>query len=131
MAEHKKSLRKDFRRLKKSFLYAVKGIKEVFQREQNIKIQLVLTLVVIYYGLFLHIGSLEFAILFVAIAQVLSLETINTAFEIYLDEKEKEQSETIAVIKDILAAGVLVSVIFAVIIGSIIFLPPSLKLLGV
>ncbi len=130
MSEHKSNLKKDFRRLKKSFAYAVKGMKEVFEREQNIKIQLVLTLVVIFYGFFLHIGGVEFALLLLAMSQVLSLEVLNTAFEIYLDEREREQNGTIGVIKDILAASVLVSVIFAIAIGLIIFLVPTLKLLG-
>jgi len=126
----KKSLGKDFHRLKKSFSYAVKGVKEVFQREQNIKIQLVLTLIVVLYGFILQVGKVEFALLLLAMSQVLSLEVLNTAFEIYLDEKEKEQNGTIAVIKDILAASVLVSAIFAIAIGLIIFLVPTLKLLG-
>jgi|GEM_PF-1132566 len=119
----KRNLGKDFRRLKKSFYYALMGIKEVFEREQNIKIQLILAFIVIFYGITLHVGKVEFALLILAIAQVVSLEVINTAFEMYLDEREKTQSEEISIIKNILAASVLLSAVFAVIVGLIIFLP--------
>lgn len=123
MNKDKRNLGKDFRRLKKSFYYALMGIKEVFEREQNIKIQLILAFIVIFYGITLHVGKVEFALLILAIAQVVSLEVINTAFEMYLDEREKTQSEEISIIKNILAASVLLSAVFAVIVGLIIFLP--------
>ena len=119
----------NIKRLFKSFHYAFKGVHEVLKREQNLPIQIIFACAVIALGYFLGLGRIEICILFLAIALVLCVETINTALEMYIDRIVHRDDEKIGLVKDILAAATLFSVVIAVIIGVILFFGPILNLI--
>lgn len=74
----------------------------------------------------LKLRPIEFAVLFLAIAVVLTAEMLNTAIEKLCDYSHKEYSGHIRLIKDISAGAVLVGAIFTVCVGFMLFWKPAL-----
>lgn len=122
---------RDFRRYKKSFGYAFKGLSEIWEREQNIKLMALAGILVALAGIILKLNKYEFSILLLAISQVLFLETFNTALEMYIDRIIHHDDEKIGIIKDIMAGAVFIAAAFAVAVGILILGPHFLELLGV
>ena len=71
----------------------------------------------------LKISAIEWVAIVFAIGFVITLEIINSAIENMADFLSPEKHEMIKKIKDLAAAGVLVSSITSLIIGLIVFLP--------
>lgn len=120
---------------KKSIIYNVRdawrGIVFTFKNERNFRIEIIFSVVVIGSLIFLGGGWLDFFIVLVAIFIVLIAEIVNTAIEKLVDMVQPEQHPRAGIIKDISAGFVFVSVIFAVILGIIVFYPlVSFRLFG-
>lgn len=113
----------DFRKLLKSFRYAFEGIFFAVKLNQNLRIHLLATVVVIIASYILKINLLEASILAIAVILVLTLEMINTAIEEIVDLVSAECREEAKIAKDVGAGMVLIAAIGAVIIGIFIFLP--------
>ena len=111
------------KRLLKSFKYALKGLKKVFQEEQNFRIQILAGIIVILFGIYFNINSVEWALLVIMIVLVLLMEIANSGAERIADVLQPRINSYIKEIKDIMAAAVMVSSIGAVIVRIIIFLP--------
>jgi diacylglycerol kinase len=109
--------------LYKSFGYAFQGIWACIRRERNIKIHLGFMTLVIIAGCVLHISMTEWMICMILFAQVLSLEIVNTAIEACIDLVSPERQPLAKLAKDAAAGAVLISAIFAAIIGLLIFVP--------
>lgn len=113
----------DFRRLGKSFRYAGRGIWYVFRNEQSFRIHLLASLVVIILMIYFRVTLWQAIILLLVIALVLVLELINTIFEKIIDILKPRIHYYAEMVKDIMAAAVLIASIGAVIIGILIFGP--------
>jgi diacylglycerol kinase (ATP) len=74
-------------------------------------------------GYFFCITRTEWIAIVLCFSIVLALELVNTATEKLCDTLHPLQSEKIKLVKDILAAAVLVAAIGAAVVGLIIFLP--------
>ena len=122
---HKKILSP--KRLVQSFKYAFNGLKILVREEQNYVVHLTTTVVVVRAGFYYKISAIEWTVLLLAIQVVLTLETINTAIENLADFVSTERNDKIMRIKDLAAAGVLISAVTAMIIGLIIFGPKILR----
>ena len=107
----------------KSFGHAFNGLKSLITGEHNFRIHLATVAVVLVLASILHLSAYEWVALVLVMGLVISLEVINTAVEKMADIVSPEKSNTIKTIKDVLAAGVLIGAITAVIIGCLIFLP--------
>ena len=107
----------------KSFGYAFQGIWECIRDERNIRIHLTMTTLVVIGGIILHISLLEWIICLILFGLVISLELVNTAVESTVDLVTEEKRPLAKKAKDTAAGAVLVSAIFAAIIGIIIFVP--------
>jgi diacylglycerol kinase len=118
------------KRLKSSFGYAIDGIGEMLGDQQNFQIQVFIGLLIIVFALVLKLDVIRFSILLFVIAQVLSLEMANCALEKYIDHVSPEEHQTVGLVKDLLAAAVLVSAIIASIIGILIFYQPLVNFLS-
>lgn len=119
----------DVRKLGKSFRYAARGFWYVFKNEQNIRLHMLISLGVIVLMIYFQVSLWQAIILFMVIMLVIVLELINTIFERIVDILKPRIHYYAEVIKDIMAATVLVSTIGAVVIGILIFAPyfwPSL-----
>ncbi len=107
----------------KGFYYAWRGIWLVFSSERNMKVHLLATVLVVIFGFWLHISTVEWFICLLCIGAVLSAEMFNTAVEILTDKVSPEKSLMAEKVKDISAGAVLVVAIVSAIIGIAIFFP--------
>ncbi|MBI9034418.1 MAG: diacylglycerol kinase family protein [Bacteroidales bacterium] len=112
-----------------SFKHAFTGLSYVIQTQHNAWIHLSVSVLVIVAGFGFNISNTEWLVIILTIGMVISFEIINTAIEILLDRFHPEYDKQVGLIKDIGAAGVLMSAICAAIIGLIIFLPKVIDLL--
>ena len=112
-----------FRKLFKSFRYAVRGLKYVLKNEQNFQIEILGGIFVVILMYLFPTRSLEKIALFIVIFAVLVMELINTIFERVVDMLKPRVHPYAQLVKDVMAAAVLLSSIGAVIVGIIIFWP--------
>ncbi len=106
-----------------SFGYAINGFKILMSEEVNARIHFVAAIVVIAMGFFFDVSVTEWLVLCIVIGLVFAFEIMNTAIENLADYVSPTEQATIKKVKDLGAAGVLASVIIAVIVGLIIFAP--------
>ena len=119
----------DIDRLKFSFRNALIGIKTAYKSQKNLRLHIVIGFFVIFLGVFLKVSIVEWLILLLTILMVVITEMFNTALEFTVDLFSTEYSNQAKKAKDVSAAGVLITVFFAILIGITIFLPKLLVLL--
>ncbi|WP_316761467.1 diacylglycerol kinase family protein [Pedobacter aquatilis] len=107
----------------KSFKHAFNGLKLFFTNEHNGWVHLLAAVLAIALSLYLNLSVLEWIAIISAIAIVFAAEIFNSAIEKLADVVTSEINPQIKIVKDLAAAGVLVTAILAVLIGAIIFLP--------
>lgn len=105
------------------FGYAFRGLWYVFRTQRNMRVHLVIAALAILIGIVLHISAIEFALIFVTITIVLTAEMFNTVFELCIDLASPEYHPLAKIAKDIAAGAVLLSAIFAVVVGLFVFVP--------
>jgi diacylglycerol kinase len=105
----------------RSFKYAFSGITQLLKSEFNFKVLIFIEVFVVITGLIFSITETEWLIVLTVSALVISLEAMNSALEKLCNLYSKEENTQIKVIKDIAAGAVLITAIFALIIGVIIF----------
>lgn len=120
----------DFHKLRRSFCYARHGLRYAWQHEQNFRIHLVIALIVLVLIVVLHADLSESLLLILLIAFVLTLELVNSALEKVTDLLQPRIHHYAEVMKDLLAAAVLVSSIAAAVIGLIVLGPPLIRLIS-
>ncbi len=117
------------KKLIRGFGYAFKGVSYAAGTQLNFRVHLFLTMIALALGFALHISTTEWLWIILAIALVLASELLNTAIEILTDLVSPDYNEKAGHIKDVAAASVLITAIFALADGLIIFLPKLLGLL--
>ncbi|NEU32367.1 diacylglycerol kinase family protein [bacterium LRH843] len=118
-----------FKRLLRSFGYAIEGFRYVLEHEQNMQIHLGVAIVVLLGAWLLQLPLISCLILLLVIAGMFALEIMNTAIERTVDLVTMEHHPLAKRAKDLSAAAVFVYSIFAVVIGLLIFLPPLARLI--
>ena len=113
----------------KSFGFAFNGLKVMIKEEHNFRIHMLATFGVLMAGFAFHLSVNEWIAIVFSIGLVLALETINSSIEKIADFISPDKNEKIKIIKDLAAAGVLISAITAFTVGLIIFLPKILNLI--
>lgn len=121
---------KEKRTFKGSVKNCLDGISYVTKNEKNFKREIALGIIALILSYILKIDKIEFIIILTMICLVLTAEIINTAIERTVDLVTKEYHELARIAKDVSAGSVLVTSIFALIIGIIIFIPKIITLLG-
>ncbi len=114
----------------KSFGYALKGFLFMLKDERNFKVQLFIALIALALGIYFPLQNIEWILLILCIAMVLSAEMINTAMERIINEIHPNYNSKAKAIKDIAAGAVLVLSIASLIIGLIIIIPYFLAILS-
>ncbi len=112
-----------------SFRYAFRGLSLLIISEPNAQIHVVALIIILVAGLLLKISTTGWIAILFAAGMVVAGECFNTAIEYLSDLVSPEYNEKIKKIKDISAAGVLISVIVSIIIGLIVFIPAIVKIL--
>lgn len=116
------------RTLKNSFRYAWKGVKAVFKSEQNFRIQVLISILVVFGMFFFQVRAVEAVALILMILLVLILEILNTVVERFIDILQPRLNHYSEKIKDMMAAAVLLAALGSCIIGFLIFYPYLLPL---
>lgn len=112
----------------KSFGHAFDGIFAGFE-ERNMKIHCTMAVLVVFFGLILHISVTEWCICLVLFGLIMGLELVNTALEAVVDLVTKEYQPLAKRAKDTAAGAVLIAAIMAAAAGLIIFIPRLLYVL--
>ena len=115
----------------RSFRYAFNGLKRLFVNEHNAWIHFIAALFAIISGIAFRVSSTDWIAIIIAIGIVFSSEAINTSIEKLSDFVSPEKQSSIKDVKDIAAAGVLISAITALLIGLIVFIPRILTLIAI
>lgn len=110
-------------KLIRSFAYAWNGLRICFATEQNFRIHTLLTIVAVIFAIVFKISAIEWIATGFCIAFVIAMEMINTTIEKLCDMVHQDVHSSVKKVKDIAAGAVLVSAIFSLITGLIIFLP--------
>lgn len=110
-------------RLFKSFKFALKGFSSLVKKEQNFRIHILLSIVVVFAGLYFKIAIWQWCLIILLIATVFVLEMVNTVMERLMDMLKPRIHAYVREIKDIMSAMVLVAAVASLIIGLIIFVP--------
>jgi undecaprenol kinase len=105
------------------FRAAFSGLKETLIFERSFKTMTMIAALVATAMFYFPTSRLEKVVLLLAILSVLILELMNSAVERIMDVVTSEHDDRIRVIKDLMAAIVLLASFGAAIIGILIFLP--------
>jgi len=116
-----------FKRLLKSFKYAIKGLFIVLKDEQNFRVHVFFATLALFFSWYWQINEMELIVVVLLISLVMLMEIVNSAIERVTDVLKPRINDFVMEIKDIMAAAVMLSSVVAVIVGLIIFVPYLLK----
>jgi diacylglycerol kinase len=105
------------------FACAGRGLRHVMIHEPSGRVHLAAVPVTGALGVWLGLTGVEWAIIALAASAVIGMEALNTAVERLADRVSLEREESIRLIKDVAAGGVLAATIGAVLAGLAIFGP--------
>lgn len=115
----------------KNFISALKnafnGIKYTFKTQRNLKIQAIISIIVIFISFLLKITYIEWVIIALVIFMVFFSELFNTTIETIVDMITTEYNENAKIAKDIAAGAVTLVSAASVVVGVLIFLPKILE----
>ncbi len=118
----------DIAKFIRSFGYAFDGLKLSVTVDQNVRFHLVVGFLVFIISFFLKVPTAELLFVIFAIFFVVICEMLNTAIEEMTNLIKIEHSKEARIAKDIAAAAVLLSALFAVVVGVIVLVPRLLSL---
>ena len=105
------------------FACAGRGLVHVLRHEPSGRVHAFAVLMVLVMGIMLDIAAMEWALLALAGGAVIAAEALNTAIERLADRVSQEQEESLRVVKDVAAGGVLAATLGAVGTGLAVFGP--------
>ncbi|WP_200849432.1 diacylglycerol kinase family protein [Enterococcus sp. CSURQ0835] len=112
-----------------SLEFAIQGVKTVFKEERNMRKHVVFGGLAIIAGLIFQLNRIEWLWLLLAIFLVWIVEIINTVFENVVDMVTDYHFHPIGKkIKDMAAGAVLLTSLFSVVVGLILFIPKLIEL---
>lgn len=107
----------------KSFNHAFRGLGIVMKTQHNMWIHSIIAIFILFLGFYFNINSIEWILIIFVIGFVLVTETLNTALEIDIDLTSPTYHPYARDTKDVASGAVLISIVVAVIVGLIIFIP--------
>lgn len=111
-----------------SFRYATAGLRYLLVSQRNARVQSGVGIGALILAAVLRVSRVEWAIITLLIALVLTLEALNSAIEATVDLVTSDYHPLAKIAKDVAAGAVWLMAITSVIIGAIIFLPPLIAL---
>ncbi|MDI6799895.1 MAG: diacylglycerol kinase [Actinomycetota bacterium] len=102
---------------------AIEGVIHVLEYQRNIRVHFIAAFTVLALSLYLGVSRLEFMLLLVSIALVLSAELINTAIEETIDLTIDTHNDKAKIAKDVAAGAVLITSVNAIITAYFVFFP--------
>lgn len=107
-----------------SFAHAFAGLAHVVRTQRNAWIHACASLAVIALAAWLHLGTIEWGLLVLAMGLVWMAEFINSALEATVDLASPQAHPLARVGKDVGAAAVLIAALAAAAIGLLVLGPP-------
>lgn len=104
------------------FKYAFLGLQYLWQREKSFRWQLFAAFFVQFIAYYWQLNKISWAFLTIVSIMVLTAEAFNTALERLFDIVEPRLSGQVALLKNLLAAAVLITALGAVIVAGLILL---------
>ena len=104
----------------KSFRDAWRGIMLSVRTQRNVRVQLIVTMLMISAGVYFSLSPVEWCIAVLAMGLVMGLEVMNTSIEELVNFVSPERREEARRIKDLAAGAVLIAAIAAALVGFII-----------
>lgn len=101
----------------------MRGMGFLFRNEKNFFVEAVIAVCVVGAGIWFRLSRIEWLIVFLTIAHVVTFEIVNSVVERLIDVVHPRLQYHVGIIKDMLAAAVLVASIAAMLIGLGIFIP--------
>lgn len=117
--------------LRRSFGFAFAGVAYLLRTQRNFRIEVTFGVLALAAGVWLRLDRSEWVALFIMIALVLVLEAVNTAIENAVTLASPDLHPSAKVAKDVAAAAVLVAAVASLAVGSLLFVPRLLAMLGV
>lgn len=118
-------------RFRRSLKHALDGLSYAIAQERNFRIELAFAFFVIFFIFLFKVKNWEAIVLIVMIMWVLIAELTNTVLERVVDILKPRIHPYARLIKDLMAAVVLISSMVAVIVGLIIFYPYFRQLISI
>lgn len=111
------------RQFTRSFRHAFRGLAYALKNEKNFQNEMFIGALVVIAMFYFNVTRGEMVVLFVVIMAVLIMELLNTAMERVIDILRPKIHPYAKLVKDLMAASVLMMSILTIILGLIIFLP--------
>ena len=111
-----------------SFKHAIRGMGVIFKTQHNAWVHVFVGIIVLVLGFVYSLNEAEWGLIVLSMAAVLAAEGFNTALEIDIDLTSPNYHPYARDTKDVAAGAVLLTVIGAVIVGLLIFVPKILML---
>ena len=116
-------MQNEIKRFRGSIKHALDGLSYAIAQERNFRIELCFALMVIFFIFIFKIKNWEAIVLVLMIMWVLITELTNTVLERVVDILKPRIHPYARLIKDLMAAVVLISSTVAMVVGIIIFYP--------
>lgn len=116
-------MQEEIKRFKKSVTHAIDGLSYSLKHERNFRIEMVIAFFVLILIFVFKVKNWEAIVLILMILGVLITELTNTVLERVVDMLKPKIHPYARLIKDIMAAVVLLTSVVAAIVGVIIFYP--------
>lgn len=118
-------IRKDFKELAKSFVFAFKGISYCIKNERNMRIHLCMAVFVTLFSYLFGVSTIEYLILIICIAFVITGEMINTGIETLTNLESPSYHYLAKIAKDVAAGAVFIAASVSLVVGIVIFYKPQ------
>ncbi|MSQ14790.1 MAG: diacylglycerol kinase family protein [Dehalococcoidia bacterium] len=115
-------------RLMQSFRWAIEGVLYAASAGGNLRIHLAFAAAAVALAVFLGLSPVEWALLYLTISFVISMELINTSIEQIVNIISPEQCVAAKRAKDVAAAAVLIAACGSVFVGLFLFVPKFVRL---
>lgn len=109
------------RTLADSFNAAIEGLIYTIKTQKNMRLHFLFAIMIVLISIFLQLEKIELLIICAAVSLVLICEMFNTAIEKVIDLITSEFHPLARIIKDVAAGCVLISALFALIAGYLIY----------
>lgn len=116
---------RSFFSLRRSFCCAFRGIAHGVRRERNLRIHLTAAVGVLLLSVFYDFSAVQWAVIFLLFALVISAELMNTAVERVVDLLSPGYNKQAGLAKDIAAGAVFITAVAAALVGILFFLSPA------
>ena len=113
----------------RSFKHGVDGIIYSIEKEINIVIIMIFTLIALVVSFLLNVSQIELCLVVISMGTMMASELINCAIEANVDLVTLEDNELAKIAKDCASSATLILIFAALFVNGIIFIPKIIELL--